>query len=247
MNHIRKSPTRHNMEPKSASRDMKEKQSQRRASFEADALPHLNALWRTALWLTMRGSAAEELVLKTMTRAYVEWQGHSDLIGSKARLFRTLTREFFGFGRQKQKQQQSPPFHSEHLTTTAGFERRNPPATIAASGHSQLPPLAGISHVAVKGAIARLRPHSRLMLILLFRERCSYADIAYITDLRENSVKTILTRLRCFIPHHLTELAELEVGNTKWSDQSVRFENKSKTVPVPSDPRWKIQGDGGSQ
>jgi len=57
--------------------------------------------------------------------------------------------------------------------------------------------------VVVKGTIARLRPESRLMMILLFRERFSYAEIAYITDLHLSSVRAILQRLRRAIPHFL--------------------------------------------
>lgn len=186
---------------------MKEQQSGRRASFEADTFPHLDAVWRTALWLTMRSSLAENLALKSMTRAYQEWQNSGDLVSSKARLFRILTREFFGFGKQKQRWRQSTPFLSENIRTTADPEGRNPQTTMTAIRHSQLPLLPGISHVAVKGAIAHLRPHSRLLLMLLYRERFSYVDIVYITDQSENTIKAMLSRLRRLIPGYILETA----------------------------------------
>ncbi len=232
------------------SEGLKTERSARRKVFEKDTSPHVDALWRTALWLTLRGSLAENLILKTMTRAYQEWQDSEDLVNSKARLFRTLTREFFGFGKHKRHCQPSSAFLSENIRTIADPQGRNPQVTTAAIGYSQLPLLADTSQVAVKGAIARLRPRSRLMLILLLRERYSYADIAYITDIRESSVKAILTRLRRLIPLYLAEHAELAAeaaGDAAWSDQSVEFENESETVLVPSSLGWKIQGDGTSQ
>jgi len=187
--------------------DITEQHSVRRAKFEADSFPHLDALWRTALWLTMRSSLAENLVLTTITRAYREWQDSRDVASSKARLFRMLTREFFGSGTHRRRRQPFTLFHSENITTTAGPQRRNPQHMKAGIRHSQLPLLAGISHVAVKGVIARLRPLSRLLLILLYRERFSYADIGYITALSVNTIKAMLSRLRRLIPGYIFETA----------------------------------------
>jgi hypothetical protein len=46
-----------------------------------------------------------------------------------------------------------------------------------------------------------------MIVILSFRERFSYADIAYVMDLSRNSVRTILTRLRTVILRHILENA----------------------------------------
>jgi len=180
--------------------------SARREIFERDLSVYLEAIWKTALWLTMRRSLAEALVIKTMTRAYHEWQDPIDSVNGKARLFRILTREFFGFGNRKHSSGLRL-FLSESIKVTAGSQGRSPQNTISTIEHTQLSLLTGISGVSVKGAIARLKPHSRLMLILLYRERFSYSDIAYITDLPMDSVKTILTRLRRLIPGYILENA----------------------------------------
>lgn len=229
---------------------MRTEKSVRRKAFENDTFPHLDALGRTALWLTMHSRLAEDLVLTAMTQAYREWQDSRESVSSKVRLFRMLAREFFGFGMRQRRYQTSTSFHSENIKTTERPEGRNLQATTAAISRSQLPLLADIPHVAVKGAIARLRPHSRLLLILLYREHYSYADIAYITDIRESSVKAILTRLRRLLPHHLAEHAAPAAeaaSDAEWSNQPVGFENESETVPVPSDVRWEIRRDGTSQ
>ena len=178
--------------------DTKVQHSVRRASFEADMFPHLDTLWTTALWLTMRSSLAEKLVLTTVTRAYPEWHVPDDRVGDKTRLFRMLTREFFGCGKQRRRWDQLGAL-SENVRSTADFGWRIPPGTVSAIEYSQLPHLSVISDVSVRGAIARLRPQSRLIMLLLFRERFSYSDIAYITDLSRDSVGTILSRLRTVV------------------------------------------------
>ena len=177
---------------------MKQERSLLRERFENDTFPHLDAVRRTALWLTMRGIAAEKLVLETMMRAYREWHVPDDRVGDTARLLRMLTREFFGCGKQRRRWNQ-PGALSENVSPTAGSGWRIPPSPVSAIEHSQLPLLSVISDVSVKGAIARLRPRSRLIMLMLFRERFSYSEITYIMDLSRDSVRTILTRLRTVI------------------------------------------------
>ncbi len=180
----------------------------RRKQFVKDTFPHLDSLWQSALWFTLRSSLAEELVLKTMARGYREWPDSDSSVNRKAWLFRILTRELLGSGNRKQQLYQSTPIHSENAGASADYDGENPQNTTTAIKHSQLPLLAGISDVAVKEAVARLKPHSRLMLTLLYREQFSYAEIAYINDLAEDSMKVILTKLRRLIPGYVLETAD---------------------------------------
>ena len=75
--------------------------SAQRERFEKKAFAHLEALWRTAQWLTMRESSAENLVVKTMTQAYRMWDDSHDDAGNKALLFRILVRKFSKIGGRK--------------------------------------------------------------------------------------------------------------------------------------------------
>lgn len=179
----------------------------RREQFEESVFPHLEALRKTALWLTMRRSLAEDLVLNTTRRAYREDRGSGEPVSVRVRLFKILTREFFGFGRQRDQWNQFLPFRSENIRTTKNPDRQSSPITMPAVEHSHLSILSRIPGVLVKGAIARLRPHSRLMLLLLYGERFSYAEIGYITDLPRNSVRAVLTRLRRQLPENILEFA----------------------------------------
>ncbi len=184
---------------------MKTVKSAQREKYEEEALPEVEALWRTALWLTRRWSSAEDLVLKTMAKAYRTWPGSADTVGIKARLFRILVREFSNGGNGTH-----PPgwFLPEQCESTANAGNGDRHYSDASIDHQELSRLTGMSDVSVKGAIARLRPESRLIMILQRGERFSYADIAYITDLRKNSVRSILGRFRRLIPRYLVQHAD---------------------------------------
>lgn len=172
----------------------------RRERFEKDTFPHVEALWRTALWLTKRWSHAEDLVLKTMVEAYCSWPDATDAIGSKARLFRILVRKFADFGNRRHHLRGFLPENGETVVNSGNGDQHHLEASI---DQRELGRLAGISSVSVRGVIARLRPESRLVMILLHREQFSYTDIAYIADLHADSVKSILGRLRRMIPRYL--------------------------------------------
>lgn len=217
------------------------RRSVRRRTFEKDALLHLDALYGTAIWLTMRQSLAEDLVLKTMTRAYRSWHKPTDSASGKARLFRILARSFFGANPQIHKPGR---YLSENLGSAVLMEEGNGHYNKASIGHQQLPLLMMSPDVSVMGTIARLRPQSRLMMMLLFRERFSYTDIAYITDLDESSVRSILTRLRRLIPLCLAKHAEPAAeadGYAEWTDHSVGLEYLSKAAPWSSNTGSMLQ------
>ncbi|MCB2229851.1 hypothetical protein KQH82_03980 [bacterium] len=177
--------------------------SGRRKQFEKDAFPHFEALWKSALWLTMRSSSAEELLAESLTKAYLTWHDCDSELDSKARLFRVMAREFAPVGtRQRLAVEFLPEFgtaennddNSEFLSVSAARLRSLQDVTIP--------------NMRIKGAIARLRPMSRLVIILLVREEFSYAEIAYITDLRRASVKAIVGRLHRYLPRYLARYAD---------------------------------------
>ena len=174
----------------------------RRERFEADTLPHLEALWNAALWLTMRSNQAEWLLIETIAQAYRASHLPGDTFSSKARLFRILTREFYTAA----KDGQQPSWVLGGGRNAAGNGNGSSPTVTAASIDSQeLLHLKAIPDAYVKGAVARLRSQPRLIMMLHLRERFSRADIAYITGLSEDSVKSNLNILRRLIPRCIVE------------------------------------------
>lgn len=178
--------------------------SGQRERFEEDTFAHLEALWRTALRLTVRTSLAEDLVLKTIAEAYRTWHVSGDTVGSKARLFRILAREFSNNG---YRSHQPDRFLPENCSSAGNTDDRGRHSLGASFSHQELVVLSSVPEASVIGAIAHLRPQSRLVLILLMCEQFSYADIAYVADLRENAVRSILSRLRRLIPRYLVRNA----------------------------------------
>lgn len=181
----------------------------RREKFERDTFPHVEALQASALWLTMRWTNAEALVLKTMTKAYRSWHNSPDRSSDKARLFRILVREVSGLGYRRFQNRGYLPENGE---TAANKDNGHGHHQSESIDRRELSQLTGIPGIYVRAAIARLRPLSRLIMTLLFRERFSHADIGYITDLRDDSVKSILSRLRRLIPRYLLQHAESPVA-----------------------------------
>ena len=164
---------------------------------------HLEALWRTARWLTLSNNSADELVLKTITRAYRSWHGYVDTtIGSKARLFKILSREFSGSGDRSHQRGLTLSERCEAAINTLDGGQNYQDTSIESR---ELLRLTRISDVSIKDVIVRFKPESRLIMILLFRERFSYAEIAYITGLRKDAVRSILGRLRRLIPRYLVQ------------------------------------------
>ena len=69
-------------------------------SFESEALPHVDRLFRLAMWFERNRSEAEDLVQETLMRA---WRGFDQFRGgtnARAWLFRILLNTFYGQGRK---------------------------------------------------------------------------------------------------------------------------------------------------
>jgi len=196
--------------------------SNQREVLEEEFFPYLDALWRTARWLTNSDSLAEDLVVNTMTRAYSEWSYSGDLIGNKTWLFKVLTREFLGFGKERQKPYHPGQYLSENISVTADPEAGNPRNTVSAIEQLQQGSANGFSEDFVRGIVARIRPQSRLILSLLYIGEFSYTDIAFITDLSRNSVRVILARIHKLMSKCILEYLECLDKNAKSQPDFIR-------------------------
>ncbi len=176
--------------------------SAQRERFEEETFPHLKSLWRTAQWLTMRRSRAEALLLKTITQAYRTWYDSRETVGTKARLFRILNNELLECNTDNH---QPHWLHLEPIKSGPLDTESDTPQPASSIARTDLLQLAGVSHVSVKQVASRLRVQSRLILILALRERFSYAEIAYITGLSNDSIRSILSQARRLIPRYLVQ------------------------------------------
>ncbi len=69
--------------------------SQRRRRFEAEVLPHLDAMYRTALRLTRNASDADDLVQDSVIKAYRFFDSYESGTNVRAWLLKILTNLFF--------------------------------------------------------------------------------------------------------------------------------------------------------
>src|SRR5215207_6513597 len=70
-------------------------------SFDREALPHLDALYRVALRLTGEASHAEDLVQDTMLKAYRSWRQYRPGTNAKGWLLTILRNTFINTYRRR--------------------------------------------------------------------------------------------------------------------------------------------------
>ncbi len=81
-------------------------QEQLYAAFYQEAVPHLDALYATAMRLTKNGTDAEDLVQETMLKAFRYFDKYEEGTNCKAWLFRILTNTFINRYRKQQKRKE---------------------------------------------------------------------------------------------------------------------------------------------
>ena len=75
-------------------------------AFYAEAVPHLDALFATALRLTKNGNDAEDLVQETMLKAFRYFDKYEQGTNCKAWLFKIMTNTFINRYRKQQKRRE---------------------------------------------------------------------------------------------------------------------------------------------
>src|SRR5947208_16023014 len=75
----------------------------KRASFEREALVHLDVLYRVALRLTAKPSDADDLVQETMLKAYRAWDQYEKGTNAKAWLLTILRHAFINEYRRRSR------------------------------------------------------------------------------------------------------------------------------------------------
>src|SRR5438128_11718054 len=80
---------------------------QKRASFEQEALVHLDTLYRVALRLTGNAADADDLVQETMLKAYRSWDQYTKGTNAKGWLLTILRNSFINEYRRRTRHPES--------------------------------------------------------------------------------------------------------------------------------------------
>ncbi|MCK4606630.1 MAG: sigma-70 family RNA polymerase sigma factor [candidate division Zixibacteria bacterium] len=183
-------------------RNLKVENNRKRSNFETEALPHMDAMLRTALRMTKDGSDAEDLVQETYAKAYRFWDKFEPGSNCRAWLFKIMTNIFINEYRSKSRSPVAASIEdiddSYLYGQLAGMEStENPEQRLFAK----------ILDDDVRKAIENLPDDFKLVAVLSFLEGFSYQEIAEIADLQLGTVKSRMHRGRKLLQKQLYNYA----------------------------------------
>jgi len=173
-----------------------------RKEFEEEALPHMDALYRTALRMTKNEGDAEDLVQGAMVKAYRNWDKFETGSNCRAWLFKIMTNIFINDYRSKSRAPVSINMDDIDDNFLLGQL-----ATVSGSDDPEKRLFAKVFDDDVRKAIEELPDDFRIVVILSFLEGFSYQEIADIVDLQLGTVKSRLHRGRKLLQKQLYEYA----------------------------------------
>ncbi|HEY7634126.1 MAG TPA: sigma-70 family RNA polymerase sigma factor [Gemmatimonadales bacterium] len=156
-------------------------------SFDAEALPHLDALYRVALRLTGDPSQAEDLVQDTMLKAYRAWRQYRPGTNAKGWLLTILRNTFINDYRRRKLEPVAMDLEAiEPHALYRAVEQTDPEGAFFSK----------IVDAKVLEAIDALAPEFREVLVLSDIEGMRYAEIAETLQVPVGTVKSRLFRAR---------------------------------------------------
>ncbi len=176
-----------------------------RASFEREALPHLDAVYRFALRLAGSPDAAEDLVQETYFRGFRSWDQYTVGTRCKSWLF-TICRNVYLRQRERAKR------HEEILSETAqaspaSLSRENPVFAASRDEDPEGDFFQSIVDEEVLRAIDGLQEEYRTTVVLSDLQGLSYQEIAEVTEVPVGTVKSRLFRGRRQLQEKLLDYA----------------------------------------
>jgi RNA polymerase sigma-70 factor (ECF subfamily) len=169
-----------------------------REDFERESLPHLGALYRTALRMTGKDAAAEDAVQETYLRAWRYYPQYKDGTNFKAWIFTIL--------------------HSI-VVSTGRREAMAPMATDWSEGEPEAAPevqylsaddLETIGQKlgdVARGALLKMPPDLRIVFLLSSVDELSYKEISETVGIPLGTVMSRLFRARTFLRKELSDAA----------------------------------------
>jgi len=159
-----------------------------KASFENEALPHLESLMRTAIRMSGERARAEDAVQETYLRAWRSFRTYQPETNCRAWLFRILLNVL---KRAAGKKRHDPLAAAEDVETT---NKIIPLFPNTEEGETQ----------DIMAAVSRLAPEFRDVLLLVVIEGLSYKATAQALDIPVGTVMSRLYRARREVRRWLT-------------------------------------------
>jgi RNA polymerase sigma-70 factor (ECF subfamily) len=162
-------------------------------NFEQAVLPHLDAAYNLARWLTRNQQDAEDIVQEAFLRAFRFFPGFR---GGDARawLMKIVRNTCYTWLHENRSLQDATEFDENVFLPDSCVP--NPEEAV----------LRNDSNILVREALEKLSPNFREVLILRELEGMSYREIADITGMPVGTVMSSLSRARCRLRQVLTTL-----------------------------------------
>lgn len=172
--------------------------SENAEDFQALALPHLDALYRTALRMAGQAASAEDLVQETYLRAYRNFDRFQAGTNFKAWIFTILTNIHIN------------DFHRKAMGPSLSDFSKTEPAGPEEVVHLSVEEVEALKdHVGdeAKRALEAMPAEYRIVFLLATLEEMSYKEIAATQNIPIGTVMSRLARARCFLRKELTTYA----------------------------------------
>src|ERR1700722_7235022 len=158
----------------------------RRARFEAQVLPHLDAAYRFARWLAHSRTDAEDIVQDAVLRAF---RGYEGLRGDARAWLLSIVRNCHATSSQQHKRRAALPLPEEG-------DAQNAHIMVASEPDPESLSMQRDDERTFEGLLGALSQEHREVLALRELEEMSYREIAEVTSLPVGTVMSRLARAR---------------------------------------------------
>ncbi len=201
--------------------DAQKKSAEIREAFAREAVPHVDALYATAIRLTRNEGDAEDLIQETMLKAYRYFDKYEQGTNCKAWLFKIMTNTFINKYRKAQKRKEFLiDDDSRPLAERAVMPERNPLHQHFGDQDTMFFRLFGDE---VKAALEEIPVDFRVVVLLADLQDFAYKDIA---DIMECPIGTVMSRLYRGRRMLQQKLHDYAVANGYVSASSVDLESE---------------------
>ena len=173
------------------------------SQFEQEALPHMDALYSAAYYMTRNEKDAEDLVQETFLKAFRHFDKYQIGTNCKAWLFRILTNTFLNKNRRSVRE-------LSFLDDVEVGDHTDSVGTRDASAHLLDPEASFVSRMmsdTVREALESVPPDFRMAVILADLQDFSYKEIAEVMDCPVGTVMSRIYRGRRLLQKKLLDYA----------------------------------------
>jgi len=221
-------------------------------AFHEEAIPHIDALYGTALKMTKDEQEAEDLVQETMLKAYRYFDKYENGTNCKAWLFKIMHNTFINRYRKSQNRKEYLVDDENHrsLQERAEADERHPFVGEFEDEEDLYFKMFGDE---VKEALSDVPDHFRIVVLLADLQDFAYKEIAEIMDCPIGTVMSRLYRGRRMLREELGDYAEgegiveFEEGEEEASEAGAEGndETESKTTDLDEYRRRNKEASSG--